>query len=169
MANPYTISEINKMNRETFVSAFGTVFENSPWAAEAAFESVPFDSFDSLNEALCLVVQNATEEMKLELLCAHPELGTNKRMAEASVQEQKGAGVQYSADKGADLLRKLNIKYRNKNGFPFIIAVKGLTKEMIIDAMQERLKRDTSTEFACAIAEVMKIGRFRLQEMFQAE
>ncbi len=156
------------MDREHFVSVFGAVFENSPWAAERAFASIPFDSVESLTETLCLAVEKADEKMKLGLLCAHPELGANKPMAEASVREQKGAGIQYRGDKEAELLQGLNAEYRNKNGFPFIIAVKGLSKEQIIAALQERLQRDRNTEFACCITEVMKIARFRLQEIFQA-
>ncbi len=157
------------MNREAFVSEFGAVFENSPWAADLAFESAPFDSPDSLCATLCQVVEDANENLKLELLRAHPELGTNKLMTEASAREQRGAGIQYSGDEGADLLRELNAEYRNKNGFPFIIAVKGLTKDKIIEALNERLQHNRDTEFDCAIAEVMKIGRFRLQDIFQPE
>ena len=57
-----------------------------------------------------------------------------------------------------------NDAYKARFGFPFIFAVKGATKHMILEAFEARVKNDPDTEFATAIAQVCRIFRFRLED-----
>ena len=36
-------AELRAMDRQTFVAAFGEIFEHSPWVAEEAWQAGPFD------------------------------------------------------------------------------------------------------------------------------
>ncbi|MFT5132978.1 MAG: 2-oxo-4-hydroxy-4-carboxy-5-ureidoimidazoline decarboxylase [Gammaproteobacteria bacterium] len=165
----YRISDINAMNSETFISVFGAVFEDASWVASKTWEKLPFETTESFIDTMCATVSNADHETKLALLCAHPELGSNKKMAEASEKEQSGAGIREGADANKDSLEKLNARYREKFGFPFIIAVKGLSLEMIIDKLQSRLSRDKDTEFHECLQQVFRIARFRLGDLLVKE
>jgi len=85
-------------------------------------------------------------------------------MAEASVQEQKGAGLDALTAEEFDRLQRLNRFYRGKFGFPFILAVRGKTKGEILQALEERLESDKETEFETALEQIYTIAWFRLSE-----
>ena len=50
-------------------------------------------------------------------------------------------------------------------GFPFIIAVKGLNKQTILEAFETRIGNDRETEFATACKQVERIALLRLMEL----
>ena len=87
-------------------------------------------------------------------------------MADASVQEQRGAGLDQCSPEEFDAFQRLNAAYNARFGFPFIIAVKGLSRGDILAAFEERLENDAETEFATAIAQIHRIAGFRLAALF---
>jgi len=157
------------MDRDTFVSVFGSVFEETAWAAEQAWKRMPFETNEALVDTMCQVIRDAGSEEQLTLLCAHPELGSNKKMTDASEQEQLGAGIRKNKEERAKTLKKMNDEYRKKFGFPFIVAVKGLSMEMILENMQNRLHNDHETEFNECLAQVFKIAQIRLGDILIKE
>ena len=90
-------------------------------------------------------------------------------MADASVSEQKKAGISTSADTVREQLAQLNLEYREKFDFPYIIAVKGLTPADILENMQTRLNSDRETEFKECLSQVMRIAGFRLDDLLEEE
>ena len=131
---PYSISDINQMSQSAFVEAFGAVFEETPDIAAQAWQARPFSNVSALHAAMVAVVNSWTPAEQLKLIAAHPDLGSRVQMAAASVQEQSGAGLsQLSADDYARFQR-LNDAYKEKFGFPFVMAVKGCDKETILQA-----------------------------------
>jgi 2-oxo-4-hydroxy-4-carboxy-5-ureidoimidazoline decarboxylase len=107
----------------------------------------------------------ATRERQLELIRAHPELAARATMTPDSVAEQRGAGLdQLTANEHAALL-KLNRQYRERFGFPFILAVKGKDKNDIRAALEARVRNDPETEFQTALSEIEKIAGFRLEAL----
>ena len=165
MTSRYTLDEINGMNWDAFAAAFGAVFEDSPWAAEAAWQSRPFGSAARLAEALFEAVRNAGTDRQLSLLRAHPELGARKPLAEFSAREQAGAGLQREQGEQAVLLADLNRRYRDRFGFPFILAVKGLDPDKIIECFRARLENDPGDEFNECLEQVFRIAAFRLEDL----
>ena len=165
----YHIADINLLDHDSFILTFGSVFEDSAWAAEQVFEQLPFTTLDSFVDHFFQCVSNADDHAKLQLLCAHPELGSNRKMADASVKEQKGAGIRDAEHEQRSLLQELNVLYRQKFDFPFIIAVKGLTPELIIEQLQGRLLNDRDTEFDECLKQVFKIARIRLDDILVKE
>ena len=161
----YKLGEINGMDRDTFVAVFGGVFEDSPWVAEAAWQSMPFGSNGDLVEALCSVVRRAGRERQLTLLRAHPELGVRKPLTGHSEREQKNAGLKGGEGDQAELLADLNRRYRDKFGFPFILAVKGLKPHQIIMRFRERLENSPKEEFDECLGQVFRIAGFRLDDL----
>jgi OHCU decarboxylase len=164
-----TLTELNALEPSRFVAALGGVFEHSPWIAAAACDRRPFKSTDELHRVLVEIVHSAPAEAQLALLRAHPELASQAAMrgelTAASNQEQSDAGLTRCTAAEFSRLSALNHAYEAKFGFPFIIAVKGLSRTEIIARCAERLERDSATEFATALAEVARIARFRLQEL----
>ena len=59
----------------------------------------------------------------------------------------------------------LNDAYKEKFDFPFILAVKGHTKESILETFESRLPHTAEEERQTALAEIYKIARFRLHAL----
>lgn len=161
----YRLDEINDMDRDAFVAVFGGVFEDSPWVAETAWQSIPFRSVEGLAETLFDAVRTAGRERQLALLRAHPELGARKPLTGHSEREQRNAGVKGGQGGPAELLAGLNRRYRDKFGFPFIVAVKGLDPDQIITRFRERLENGPEDEFNECLNQVFRIAGYRLEEL----
>jgi 2-oxo-4-hydroxy-4-carboxy-5-ureidoimidazoline decarboxylase len=157
-----TLAELNALDRERFIAGIGWAFEASPWVAERAWAHRPFASVDRLCEVMAAEVLSASAGEQLALLRAHPDLGTRARMTEASTGEQAAAGLDSLTADEFDRLQRLNTAYRLKFGFPFLFAVKGSTKAVILEALERRLAARDEDELAEALRQVFRIARFRL-------
>lgn len=69
-----TIDGVNALLPPEFLSAFGGLYEHSPWIVEAAASKRPFTDFEAMLDALGEVVDASGEARQLGLLRAHPEL-----------------------------------------------------------------------------------------------
>lgn len=160
------------MDRDAFLARFGGVFEHSPWIAEAAFDrglGAGADSPEALHRAMCAVLRAAPRERKLALIRAHPDLagrlGRAEPLTEASRKEQRSAGLDACSEEEFARFTELNARYREKFGFPFVMAVRGRSRGEILAAFERRIANDPETEFRTALAEIEKIALFRLREL----
>ncbi|MGI9499817.1 MAG: allantoinase PuuE [Geminicoccaceae bacterium] len=163
----------SEMDRATFEQAFGSVFEHSPWIAEGAFtlELGPaHDNAAGLHNALARIFRAASEERRLGVLTAHPDLAGKlaaaNRLTAESTAEQAGAGLDHLTDEERAAFTDLNDAYTGKFGFPFIIAVRDHDKAGILDAFRRRLDNDRDREFEEACRQVLRIARLRMEAMF---
>lgn len=159
-----TLAELNACDHDRFTDALGWIFEESPWVAERAWHRRPFASIADLHAAMTAVVDAAPIDERLALLRSHPDLGVRARMSDASVGEQRGAGLDALAADQRERLRTLNDAYRSRFGFPFILAVKGATVRDILLALERRVANDSAEEIGEAIRQVHRIAMFRLQD-----
>jgi OHCU decarboxylase len=158
----------SSLSHAEFLARFGPVYEASPWVAEGVWPAVEARQLDdpaALAEALRAEVDAAPRELQLALIRAHPELASRARMADASVKEQSGAGLDQCSPAEFEAFQHLNAAYNARFGFPFIVAVKGLARVDILRAFEARLANDPETEFAAAIAQIHRIAGFRLAEL----
>ncbi|MBD3881554.1 2-oxo-4-hydroxy-4-carboxy-5-ureidoimidazoline decarboxylase [Phormidium tenue FACHB-886] len=160
---PYSIADLNKMSQAEFVAAVGAVFEDTPAIATQAWALRPFVDVADLHQKMLSVVQRLNPAEELALICAHPDLGSRLKMAEASVQEQTGAGLDRLSPAEFDRFQQLNQRYKAKFGFPFIIAVRNHTKTSILEAFDRRLQHSIEAERHQALAEISNIAWLRLQ------
>ena len=162
----------SQLDRETFVARFGGIVEHSPWVAERAFDlelGVGHDTAIGLANALARVLRTASEEERLGVLTAHPDLAGKlaaaKRLTKESAAEQAAGGLDALTDEERAEFERLNAAYVEKFGFPFIIAVRDHTKPDILRAFSARLGNDLETEFATACRQVERIAELRLMDM----
>lgn len=158
----------SSLSHAEFLARFGPVYEASPWVAEGVWPAVEAGGLDdraALAAAMQAEVDAAPREMKLALIRAHPELASRARMADASVKEQSGAGLDQCSAEEFDAFQRLNAAYNTRFGFPFIVAVKGLARADILKAFEARLANAPETEFVTAIAEIHRIAGFRLTDL----
>ena len=160
-----TVEDLSAAGCEAFVSALGAIFEASPWVPERAWHRRPFGSLEALHQAMMAEVSASSVDEQLALLRAHPDLGTRAQMTAASVGEQAGAGLDRLTASEFDRLRELNTAYRDKFGFPFLLAVRGSTKHDVLAALAARLPATMDQELAEALRQVSRIAWFRLQDL----
>lgn len=161
----YTIADLNQLSQDAFTEALGAVFEDTPVIARQAWHDRPFADVMELHQAMVAVVDAMSQDEQLALIRAHPDLGTRAKMAPASVQEQAGARLDRLTPEEYDRFLSLNQAYKDRFGFPFIIAVKNHTKASILEAFDRRLQNSLDAERQQAIDEIAHIAHFRLLDL----
>jgi OHCU decarboxylase len=161
----------SQLTRTLFVERFGGVYEHSPWVAEAAYDRGLADTADGLASVMAAAVAAGTAAQKQALISAHPDLAGRlaqaKRLTADSTKEQAGAGLDQLTDEERARFTALNDSYRAKFGMPFIMAVKGRSKDEILAAFARRLDNDAPTETAAALGEIDRIAHLRLKDVLR--
>ena len=160
-----TIDNINSLNKSEFLLIFGNVFEKTESVALKVFELKPFKDFDDIISKMLKIYEEYDRDKILEILNSHPELAIEKKLTIDSKLEQTSANLNECSEEEFKEFRKLNIEYKTKFGFPFIIAVKGKNKNEILVSFRERIKNDLNKEFFEAKIQVKKIACFRLEDI----
>jgi 2-oxo-4-hydroxy-4-carboxy-5-ureidoimidazoline decarboxylase len=160
-----TIDDVNRLDRDAFVMLFGGVYEVTPGLAETVWAGRPFRDHAALLDAFHAASRQLSDADALQLLRAHPELATVAPMANESRREQRAAGLTELDDATHERLVAGNARYRERFGFPFIIAVRGLQPTDIVAALEVRLGHSASTELATARNEVDRIAEARLSRL----
>lgn len=167
---PHRHERPSMMDKARFIDAFGGIFEHSPFIAERAFDDAlgpANDTATGLHAALARRFRAASHDERLGVLKAHPDLAGKlaaaRRLTARSTAEQASAGLDALTDEERARFEALNRAYREKFGFPFIIAVRDSTKASILDAFQRRLENGAEREFAEACRQVERIAYLRLR------
>ena len=158
------------MTTHDFISRYGGVYEHSPWVAEqAAGVAAGIDDPVRIAELMADCVDNADTERQLALIRAHPDLAGRAQVAgkltDESTAEQASAGLDQCSKVEYERFQALNDAYKEKFGFPFVMAVRGSSRGEILDAFGQRLQNDYDLEFETALAEIHKIAKMRLEAM----
>jgi 2-oxo-4-hydroxy-4-carboxy-5-ureidoimidazoline decarboxylase len=160
------LDTLNTLGVDAFTAVLGGIFEHSAWVANAAWAARPFRSVPALHATMISIVANSGAERQLALLRAHPELAQTGPLTAASSVEQGGMGLDRLGSDEAAVFDTLNVDYRTRFGFPFIIAVRGQRdRAAILAALSSRLRNSPDREQTTALAEVAKIARFRLDDL----
>ncbi|MCT8974113.1 2-oxo-4-hydroxy-4-carboxy-5-ureidoimidazoline decarboxylase [Microbaculum marinisediminis] len=156
------------MDPAAFVAAFADIAEHSPWVAERAAAERPFRDRSAVVDAFARAVRSADADDRLALLRAHPDLAGRAAIAGQigadSRSEQAGAGLDRLTADEFTRFTEMNTAYRDRFGFPFILAVRGATKHDILAAFEARIDNDRAGEFETALEQVCRIMRFRLED-----
>ncbi|NLP65610.1 2-oxo-4-hydroxy-4-carboxy-5-ureidoimidazoline decarboxylase [Paraburkholderia sacchari] len=171
-AMQYTLDQLNTASTDAFVAALSGIFEHSPWVAEAAAQQRPYTSIDTLHKTMSHIVETAGEVKQLALINAHPELAgkaaVRGELTDESTREQSGAGLNLCTQEEFDKLQTLNQAYREKFGFPFILAVRGYDRHGIIANFESRVNNTRADEMRASLDQIYRIARFRLDELIDA-
>ena len=164
------LDEVNALGKREFVERFGALFEHSPWVAERAWEKRPFASVQALHEAMMRAVREAGREAQLALIGAHPELAGAEakegRLTVDSSSEQGRLGFTALSRDEFLLMGRLNRQYREKFGFPCIVALRlHVERATVMDEIRRRLENDRDTEAGTALEQIGHITRGRLARL----
>jgi OHCU decarboxylase len=157
-----------------FIARYGAIYEHSPWVAErVAIFAADIEDKNRLADLMADCVDNADTEKQLVLIRAHPDLAGKLQVAgeltDESTQEQASAGLDQCSKIEYERFQALNDAYKEKFGFPFVMAVRKSNREEILEAFGARLQNDYDAEFETALTEIHKIARLRIDAMEAAQ
>jgi OHCU decarboxylase len=161
------LAELNALDGAEFTRIVGPVFEHSPWVAARTASQRPFQSREALHAALVATVSKASDEEKLSLIRAHPDLIGDAHLTAASQAEQASAGLQDASAEEAKQFREYNRQYQERFGFPFVICARLNKKDAIARAFPFRLQNSREQEIEIALQEISKIAELRLQDLIE--
>lgn len=158
------LEEVNSLAKPEFVARLGGVFEHSPWIAERAWQRRPFRSVAELHRAMLDAV--VSREEKLQLARAHPELAGSETLTVDSTSEQARLGFNRLSKTELEEMKRLNRSYREKFGFPCIVALRlHADRQSVMREIERRLANDADTELANAFEQIGHITRARLEKL----
>jgi OHCU decarboxylase len=158
------LEEVNSLGKREFVARLGGVFEHSPWIAERAWHKRPFRSLEELHRAMLDAV--VSEEEKLQLARAHPELAGSEALTVDSTSEQARLGFNRLRKNELEEMNRLNRSYREKFGFPCIVALRlHADRASVMAEMERRLRNSRETELGAALEQIGHITRGRLEKL----
>lgn len=160
------------LDRKQFVARYAAVYEHSPWVAECCHvQAAAISDPERLAEIFRHCVDASDRETRLRLIRAHPDLAGKAAvrgdLQAESTDEQASAGIDRCSENEYRRFQTLNRQYRDKFGFPFVMAVKNSNRVEILAAFENRLDNPRDVEFANAMSEIHKIARLRLQALAQ--
>ncbi len=174
----YSENQPSRVSRDEFLAIFGGVYEHSPWIAEKVYDTKLKDvggltdagnDADALHELMAEAVNQSGREPQLALLRAHPDLAgklaVRGELTEESTSEQASADLGNCTPEEFAEFQKLNDTYKEKFGFPFILAVRGYHRTDILEIFRARVNNDPETEFNEALTQVHRIALLRLKEI----
>jgi 2-oxo-4-hydroxy-4-carboxy-5-ureidoimidazoline decarboxylase len=164
------LEHLNRLDLPAWRARFGGVFEHSPWVAEGAWRLRPFASADELHRAMMRAVEEAPREKQLALVRSHPELAGGEALTVDSTSEQGRLGFHRLSKAELEHMNGLNQRYREKFGFPCIVALRlHANRASVMDEMARRLGNNAETELAAALEQIGHITRGRLDKLLGDE
>lgn len=163
--------DVDRMTAEDFVHRLGGAVEHAPWVAQRAWADRPFGSIEALARSMRAAVLRASQGEQLALLRGHPELAGREAMAGSMTVESTGEQgrlglLSLSAERMARLA-EINRAYRERFGFPLIIALRlHDSLEAVFEEAERRLAHDAAFEWTAALEQVCEVMRGRLDRIF---
>jgi OHCU decarboxylase len=163
------ITELNTMSREQFVATVAPAYQGTSAVAEAAAERRPFADANALRATLQDELFSLPAGQQDALMQSYPSLAGEELLAgdlgENSVVDQASAGLTFLGEEEQEAFTEVTKAYRDKFGFPLIIAVRELTSEQVLEQAWNRLDNSPTQEHAAALLEIAKIANHRLADV----
>ena len=164
------IPDVNNLSSDEFIENFNNIFEKTSSIAISSEKNRPFKNKNDMIEVFINEFDDLNIDSKKNVLINHPDLGIKlkitKNLTEMSKKEQKNVGLDNCTEDEFLLFKKMNDEYKLKFSIPFIFAVKGANKSIIINEFKRRLANaNIELEIKESINQVKKIAKFRLDEI----
>ena len=146
------------------------------WAADVV-KHRPYDDAQQLTDFCVMRWQLVTPAEVERALAAHPLIGDVELLrakfapgeAQASTARSEQGQVLQASDATLDELARLNVAYKQRHGFIFVICAKHLSAEVMLAAIRDRIGNSTNDELTCAAAEQRKIFLLRIESAFEGQ
>jgi len=138
--------------------------------AQSVEQGRPYGTWSALLDAAVAASSELTWADVLEALSAHPMIGQRASgdSAEAAWSRAEQAGMVGASGQVAERLLALNLAYQEKFGHVFLICASGLPAEVMLRALEHRLRNDAAAEERATRGELAAITRLRLERLLQS-
>jgi OHCU decarboxylase len=161
----------SRMSPALFVEVFGDIFEHTPQIAARAHALGFTSAHDTASGSARGAGRADARHERGREARAHSRpsrsrwpAGARKAAHDDSAKEQGSAGLDKLTPAELKRFTELNDSYKARFGFPFIMAVKGASKEAIMAAFEKRIGNDADSEFDEAMTQIEKIAALRLAD-----
>jgi len=169
MSDLPTTEALNSLSDDAFVDAAAPLFEGAPQFLRRLAGSRPFASDDELLAAAREVAAVAPEAELLELLDAHPRIGSELAAMSALSREEQADGegdAESPSHAGlAEELAVLNEIYEARFGFRYVVFVAGRPRSAIAPLIEAALRNERHAELRRGVEDAIYIAGDRLQRL----
>lgn len=168
------LRQINNLPENEVLDRLDHLYEHTPSIVELALQWRPFGNAEAFHQVLCNQVELLSDEEKLALIRAHPDLvgraALSGSLTPSSNAEQREAGLGRDDLNDTDKTKfaEFNAAYAARFDFPFVICVRENRKRAILKGFAERLNNDRDKEIQIAIDEINKIAWYRLLDVIES-
>ncbi len=163
------VTSLNTMPREQFVALIAPAYQGDAGIAEALADERPFPDANSLRAAMQDRLFSLSSEQQSELMRSYPTLAgpdlTTVEHSDRSFVDQAAAGLTFLSEEDQEAFAEVNDAYRDKFGFPLIVAARELSSEQVLEQALQRLDNSPTQEHAAALLEIAKIANHRLEDV----
>ena len=168
------LNEVNHLNENVFLNIFKNIFEHSDFITKLVQKKRPFKNKSEIINHFMNTFDSLDQDTKVKIIRLHPDLGDKLKNREGltsfSQEEQSRAGLAECNDEEFKEFNRLNNEFKSKFNIPFIYAVRGKTKQDILDEFISRLKSDNmEQELDKSLIQVKKIAKLRINEIISDE
>ncbi|XP_045162265.1 2-oxo-4-hydroxy-4-carboxy-5-ureidoimidazoline decarboxylase-like isoform X2 [Mercenaria mercenaria] len=163
------ISEVNSLAYDDFIAIFGNVVEHCALCAAVVWGDRPFRNYGEMQSKFNEFIEQLPLSGKSGVLRLYPDLAgklaQSNSLTSESTREHASAGLDKMTEEEREKMSKLNTKYREKFGFPFVICARENKKEAILFGLERRLNNSVEVEANTGTNEVKKICNLRLKDL----
>jgi 2-oxo-4-hydroxy-4-carboxy--5-ureidoimidazoline (OHCU) decarboxylase len=158
-----TIAELNGVSAPAFRETVAMLFEPAPRFAAWLAAGRPYASDEDLLKSAARIAHGMDDADKVELINAHPRLGSPTSMSDASRREQGAASDAVDRE-----LAELNAAYERRFGFRYLVYVAGREREALLPGFRAAVERDRASEMRRALDDTLAIAANRLHYLRSA-
>lgn len=157
-----TLGELNALEPSRAEAEFRRCCGSVRWAG-AMTGARPFADVDAMIALGETIWTSLAPADRLEAFAAHPRIGERRAVSAWSSEEQ--AGMNVADHHTQETLAALNVDYRERFGYIFIVCATGKSSGDMLGLLEARLSNDPLTELAVAAEEQRKITALRLRKL----
>ncbi|WP_158770213.1 2-oxo-4-hydroxy-4-carboxy-5-ureidoimidazoline decarboxylase [Paraglaciecola sp. L1A13] len=161
-----TLDELNNSTVEAAEEFFAQTCAAKRWVTKMQ-EQRPYANKPNVLQRAQANWQDMGREDFLQAFDAHPMIGDISSLREKYASTKAMASNEQDGARQADevtllALQKLNLAYKEKHGFIFIICASGLDAHTMLKEIEQRIENTTATEISNASDEQIKITILRI-------
>lgn len=160
---------LNNLDDSARAQALESCCASKAWI-RAMLQKAPWETDQSIYDQARQSSLTLSEQDWLEAFDAHPEIGDISSLKEKYAQTARLASHEQSSVRGADEstlleLRRMNLLYKEKFGFVFLIFATGKSADEILSSLKERYHYTREQELREAASQQQEITLLRLQKL----
>jgi 2-oxo-4-hydroxy-4-carboxy-5-ureidoimidazoline decarboxylase len=161
-----TLNELNNLTPSEAEAFFSQTCAARRWVTRMQKQR-PYANMPNVVQQAKIHWQEMEKEDFLQAFDAHPMIGDISSLREKYANTKAMASHEQDGASQADeetlhALQKLNLAYKEKHGFIFIICASGLSAQTMLNEIKQRIDNTTATEIEIASGEQIKITMLRL-------